>query len=158
MTTRPPSVRLVDHDSPEYRATVALRVTILRSPQGLSFSEAELRGEAGQVHIAIFEDEGTQCAACVVLCQPATAGSDSLLKWAKMRQMAVAEHRRAMGLGRALAVFCEDHARKLGADMIFCHARHYAVPFYDKLGYRAVGDPFTEVSMTHLRMEKPISP
>ena len=34
------------------------------------------------------------------------------------------------------------------------HARQVAVPFYERLGYSIVGEPFEEVSIPHFKMEK----
>ena len=34
------------------------------------------------------------------------------------------------------------------------HARETAVGFYEKLGYKVVGDKFTEVTIPHYVMEK----
>jgi predicted GNAT family N-acyltransferase len=33
-------------------------------------------------------------------------------------------------------------------------AQEYAVPFYEKLGFRVVGEPFLEAKIVHYAMEK----
>ena len=38
------------------------------------------------------------------------------------------------------------------------HARDTAVPFYEKLGYLCCGEPFEEVGIAHIKMQKQLSP
>ena len=37
------------------------------------------------------------------------------------------------------------------------HARDTAIPFYKKLGYECVGEPFVEVTILHQAMQKRLS-
>ena len=53
--------------------------------------------------------------------------------------------------------FAEEQARVLGADVIFCHARTEVAPFYERLGYATIGDPFEEVTIQHVHMEKKLN-
>jgi predicted GNAT family N-acyltransferase len=40
---------------------------------------------------------------------------------------------------------------------ITLHARENAIPFYEKLNYYKVGNPFVEVGLNHSEMEKKIN-
>ncbi|MFV1996031.1 MAG: GNAT family N-acetyltransferase [Verrucomicrobiales bacterium] len=145
--------QVIDHDSASYRETVALRDRVLRAPIGLSVTEGDLKGEAAEVHIAGRDKEGGLVSCAIVRLEE--SGDPGEAPWIRLRQMAVIGHRRREGIGRALLEFAEDHARShLGATRIYCHVRRRALPFYEKLGYLPVGEPFEEVGLPHMRMEK----
>lgn len=140
--------REVQHGSPEYWATVELRDVVLRKPLGLQFSREELAAEGESHHLAGYRDQ--RLIACLVL-RPLAQGE------IRMRQVAVAAQWQARGIGRALVEFSETVARRLGFERMTLHARDTAVPFYEKLGYVRVGEPFEEVTVVHWAMEKRLS-
>ena len=72
----------------------------------------------------------------------------------RLRQMAVLNDLQGKGIGRALMNFAENLARDRGYKIIRMHARHNAVGFYEKVGYRVKGDQFIEITIPHFLMEK----
>jgi predicted GNAT family N-acyltransferase len=68
------------------------------------------------------------------------------------RVAVVATHRRT-GVGKAIMQRLHDIARSAGQPRLWCHAQLTAVPFYEGLGYRAVGPAFVEAGIDHVRME-----
>lgn len=145
---------LVQHGSPAYWQTVALRDEILRRPLGLQFTPEQLAVEAMQHHLACYSDEITadlpQLLACLILQKADIAG------FIKMRQVAVTEIYQRQGVGAALCQFAEQWAVEQGFAHIYCHARDTAAPFYKKLGYCIEGEPFSEVGIIHYKMSKTI--
>lgn len=139
------SFRLVTHGSPAYESTVALRDDILRRPLGLTFDPEQLGAEGSDYHLACYRDE--ELVGCLVL-TPREAGE------MKMRQVAVAEALQGSGVGRQMVVESERIARALGYTLMTLHARGNVVPFYEKLGYETVGEPFEEVTIVHRSMRK----
>lgn len=135
----------VKHNTPEYERIVALRRRVLREPLGLDFTPEQLAAEAGDIHLAGFEAE--MPVACLIL-TPASAE-----EW-KMRQVAVAPEQQGTGLGTRLVAYSEEVARAAGCRRITLHARETVVPFYERLGYEAVGDIFEEVTIPHRKMFK----
>lgn len=74
---------------------------------------------------------------------------------ARIRYMATKESCRGRGVGRAIADRLEWIAAKRGASKITMNARTPAVPFYERLGYRIVGEgPTLFGEIAHKRMEK----
>ncbi|RYG29002.1 GNAT family N-acetyltransferase, partial [bacterium] len=67
----------------------------------------------------------------------------------KIRQVAVDPMEQGKGLGAALMRAIEPLC-----DEIYLHARDTAVPFYLRLGYQIVGEPFEEVGIPHRAMRK----
>eukprot|EP00499_Haloplacidia_sp_CaronLabIsolate_P002401 CAMPEP_0196773726 /NCGR_PEP_ID=MMETSP1104-20130614/2946_1 /TAXON_ID=33652 /ORGANISM="Cafeteria sp., Strain Caron Lab Isolate" /LENGTH=365 /DNA_ID=CAMNT_0042143877 /DNA_START=21 /DNA_END=1114 /DNA_ORIENTATION=- len=72
----------------------------------------------------------------------------------KLHQMVVHPGIRGAGVGRGLVSRVEEFALARGMDCVELNARHYAVPFYEKLGYVKEGEAFQEVGMDHYRMCK----
>lgn len=138
-------VKPIEVGSPEYRLELDLRMKILRRPLGLTFSPDDLEKERTDVHLGAFD--GATLLGCLIL-TPLSAST------IKMRQVAVDDHLQGKGVGRALVEACELKARALGHQVIELNARDTAVPFYLRLGYERVGDPFTEVTIPHHKMRK----
>lgn len=138
-------IREIQHDSPEYWATVELRDAVLRKPLGLAFSLEELEAERDSHHLAFFQ--GNDLAGCLVL-RPAGNGD------IQMRQVAVDPGQRGRGIGTALVNRSEKLALELGYQRMILHAREPAVPFYERLGYCKMGDRFEEVTIPHWSMQK----
>jgi predicted GNAT family N-acyltransferase len=133
------------HGSPEYRQMIQLRYEILRKPLGLDFKEEDLAKEKDDILIGVFDDDEMQ--ACCVLTR-----TDA--KTVRLRQMAVHKKLQGKGIGATLLNFAENLARDHGFTKLTMHARKVAMGFYEKQGYKAVGDEFTEVTIPHYVMAK----
>jgi predicted GNAT family N-acyltransferase len=139
------ALKIIDHGTKEYQQMVKLRDDMLRKPLGLSFSSGELEEEKDNLLIGAFEDGNIL--GCAMLVQEK---SDVV----KLRQMAVLNYVQGKGIGRALMQFAENLARDHGYKILTMHARKNAVGFYEKMGYRVIGDEFQEVSIPHYEMQK----
>lgn len=136
----------IPYDSDAYHAACALRDAVLRIPIQLRLSENDVAGEESQLHcVARAEDDGV---IGTVILKPL---SDTQIK---LRQMAVAADAQGQGIGASLVHFAEALARHHFFTLIECHARCYAQGFYEKLGYRAVGEVFEEVGLPTIKMAK----
>ena len=138
-------LKIIDHNSKEYKQMVELRRQILRKPLGLDFSPEDLEKEKDDLLIAAYEDD--QMLGCCILTQmnPTTV---------RLRQMAVKAGLQGKGIGRVLMQFAENIARDRGYKKLCMHARKSAAGFYERLGYTISGDEFTEVTIPHYNMEK----
>lgn len=139
----------IQHSSPEYARAVQLRREVLRWPLGLEYTDEQLASEANERH---FVGECGMSGQLEYLCSACLAHEEEGV--ARIRQVAVREDCQGKGLGSELMAFVEAEARKEGyAEVILC-SRHYAIPFYEKIGYRCVSDWFEEVGMPHRSMKK----
>ena len=137
-------------DPADYWAIVDLRDAVLRRPLGLAFSAEELAAEKDSLHVACYR--GRRLVGGLVL-RPLGDGGEGG-KAVRMRQVAVEPAMQGQGIGTALVEYSEALARKLGYQRMVLHARDTAVPFYEKLGYFRLGEPFEEVKIPHWAMEK----
>ena len=139
------ALKILDHGSEEYRQMVKLREDILRKPLGLSLSPDELENEKDNMLIGAFEDE--DMLGCCMLVEETR---DTV----RLRQMAVLNDLQGKGIGRALMNFAENLARDRGYKKLSMHARKNVVGFYEKMGYKVLGDEFVEVTIPHYVMVK----
>lgn len=137
--------RRITTQDPEYNREKELRERVLRKPLGLSLSDHDLRGEDEQVHIVAMDDAG-QVIACVLVAFPEDT--------AKIRQIAVDEAWRGQGIGIELMQRAEAAVKERGVDRAILHARATAWGFFERIGYTATSDVFTEVTLQHVKMKK----
>lgn len=139
--------RAITAHDPEYAQERELRDRVLRRPLGLFLSEDDLRGEEEQVHI--IAEEAGQVVGCVLV--SFASGT------AKARQLAVDASRRGQGIGSELMRRAEEIARKERCDRLLLHGRVASAAFFTRLGYSVVSDPFVEVTIPHVRLEKDLT-
>jgi ribosomal protein S18 acetylase RimI-like enzyme len=132
----------------EHRLECALREEVLRKPLGLSLKDEDLRKEEGQLHFGLFEPPGHLVACAIAVRLSPTE--------AKIRQMAVSPSHQREGLGRRILSEVEKNLGARGFRNVVLDARSSAVGFYEKLGYRVVGEEFMEVTVPHFKMTKTI--
>ncbi|MFM9163921.1 MAG: GNAT family N-acetyltransferase [Solirubrobacterales bacterium] len=72
----------------------------------------------------------------------------------KLGRMVVASGRRREGVAAALLAESDRQAAALGASRITLSAQTYVVSLYEQAGYEVAGEPFDEVGIEHVRMEK----
>ncbi|MDD2701767.1 MAG: GNAT family N-acetyltransferase [Sideroxydans sp.] len=132
--------------SEAYKQTCALRNEVLRKPLGLDLFSEDLSQEKDQLHFGMFDREAKLIACVIAVPQAADA--------AKIRQMAVRAGFTGQGVGRMLMRSLEETLATRGVVKLSLHARVTAAGFYEKLGYVRTGEPFVEVGIPHIRMEK----
>lgn len=140
------SILKISPQHPLYKDSLQLRNDILRKPLGLDVANEDLSEENLHVHFVALQNE--MVVGCVVLIPNVKP------KVGKLRQMATAENVRGKGFGIALVKALETYAKKQGMECILLNARHYAVGFYEKLGYAICSAAFEEVGIEHYQMTK----
>lgn len=138
-------IKVIEHGTAQYQEMVALRMEILRTPLGLTFSPDELEKEKKDLLIGAYEED--KLLACCIL-TPLSKSSY------KLRQMAVHQKMQKLGIGAAMLHFAENLARDAGFTNIIINARTTAIGFYEKMGYSIHGHAFTEVGLPHVEMRK----
>ena len=123
--------------------TYPLRQAWLRAHQTLSEVAFDGDQARGALHLAASRTGRVVAVASLLPEPPApTQGAPALPGDWRLRGMATAPEARRQGLASALIARCAEHAIALGGTALWCHARALAVPFYDALGFVALGSPF----------------
>ena len=138
-------VREIQWKSKAYKQELELRNEVLRKPLGLNLFDQDLSLEEGYYRIGAFWGEELAGVLLVVPLQDVLA---------QMKQMAVKHDMQGRQVGRRIILFAEALLREKGYEKVTMNARKYAVPFYEKQGYRKVGEEFLEVGIPHFVMEK----
>ena len=135
----------IEWRSSRYQSEIDLRDRLLRAPLGLTFTPDDLASEANQIHFGLLS--GNDLIACAVVV-PLENGV------AKLRQMAVDLPFQRRGFGSSLIREIETELCRRQFREIELNARQEAVGFYQRLGYRTVGDSFIEVQLPHWKMTR----
>lgn len=98
------------------------------------------------IHLLAYEDD-----------QAIATGRIDLDREGKIGRVAVLAAKRRQGIGTALMEGLHEVAKRNGFNKVWCHAQVAVAAFYEKLGYRTVGDKFYEAGIEHVRMERQIS-
>ena len=128
-----------------YASELDLRFRILREPIGHTRDDVRFTFEDRSLHLVAVDK--ARVMGCVLF-HPDDHGGGRLY------QMAVHGSLQGQGLGTQLVNRLEIELRSRQTERIHLHARDVAVAFYERLGYRCVGEPFDEVGIVHYMMEK----
>lgn len=128
-----------------YEAARELRNEVLLRPIGLPDHAWEMKDKES-LHFAAFL--GQRVVGVVLLWL-----DPSNLNQAQLLQMAVEPALQGQGVGRLLVEALRAEAQKRSIHKVWCHSRADVTAFYEKLGFRSVGETFQEVGVKHQLME-----
>lgn len=117
----------------EWDAYYDLRYRILRQPLGKERGTEKNDGDSHGLHFALYSGKDLIAVARLdqvneLICQA--------------RFVAVETNLQGKGFGRVIMEAIEQEAMHLGYKKIILHARDYALPFYNKLGYIEIGPSY----------------
>jgi predicted GNAT family N-acyltransferase len=81
------------------------------------------------------------------------AGSSGL----KLERLAVLKAYRQQGIGAEMVHTAIAYSLSQGYTTLALHAQMPTVKFYEQLGFVALGEPFEEAGITHLKMEQNVA-
>ena len=131
---------------PEWDLYYDLRYRILREPLGKERGSERNEGDETGIHFALYENNKLIAVARLdrvdeTICQA--------------RFVAVESNLQGKGYGRKIMTALENEALGLGYQKLILHARDYALPFYEKLGYTLVGPSYKLFDvLQHFKMFK----
>ncbi len=115
-------------------AILALRHRMLRQELPLESAHFEGDDEPTTIHLAAFDNDGQTLIGCVTLLRRPFQKAQT-----QLRGMAVAPEAQGRGAGRVLLEAAHD---AVGDAAMWCNARTPAAGFYERHGWRRVGDEF----------------
>ncbi|MBQ9271452.1 MAG: GNAT family N-acetyltransferase [Alphaproteobacteria bacterium] len=137
----------IDFGSMRYNELVELRYKILLEPLGLKFLDSFRPEEAKYLHIGCVEMLDNKLVGGLIL---APIDDETI----RLMQVAIDTIYQGEGVGRELVTYAEKRARVAGYKKIVMHAMLFVVGFYEKLGFIAEGEPFSEQGITFIKMVK----
>lgn len=139
-------IELITTNDDKYPLLLDLRNRILRLPLGLDINDDDLSDEPDCLHLAYLTVNGL-----VVGCLKIKPLGNCIYQ---VLQMAVHEKYQARGIGTALLKHAESVIKEQEGTTIVVEARYYAIPFYQKYGFRKDGKMFEKINIPHQRMTK----
>ena len=121
-----------------------IRITVFVKEQGFVDEEDEM--DAVATHLVAYED-GKPIATCRFFKE--NDGEDYLLG-----RLCVLKEKRGAGVGARLLLEAEKGAKALGAASLKLHSQYHARAFYEKCGYKQVGEIELEQGKEHVWMKK----
>jgi N-acetylglutamate synthase-like GNAT family acetyltransferase len=146
--SRPFELRWLSPTDPLMRQVDDLRFEVLFEPFGVPRNDMWNDAHPDVHRLAAIEDGDTVVGYSCLLVE----GREG-----QVRQVSVAFDRQRSGIGRALMLETERHARALGLRRLYLNARLKAEPFYHRLGWTTLpGAPFHSgrTGLLHVAMEK----
>ncbi len=132
--------------TPYFDEAFAIRRESLLEPLGLIAEPEEMEEEADAIHIACFTNNSELIAALSI--------TDVEEQFAEFRHVTVKNAFQSQHIGEFLITQCESFVKNLGYNKVMVNAHEKVVDFYEKMGFRKVGDAFTASNILHFRMEK----
>lgn len=122
-----------------------LREKVFIAEQGFDYEQDEI--DKTCYHAGIYDEERPVAVGRAIL-------TDESKGIYKLGRIAVDKEYRGSGLGRQVVELMEREIKKLGAKEIFIDSQLHARPFYERIGYTAVGDIFLEEGVKHIKVIK----
>lgn len=105
-----------------------------------------------------FDEEDARCVHAVIFSDGTPAATGRLFPpengVCAIGRLAVRKSFRGKSLGAETVMLLEEKARELGAEKIALSAQCRAREFYEKLGYTASGEVYSDEFCPHIHMEK----
>lgn len=77
---------------------------------------------------------------------------------AKLERICILKTARQSGIGKKIVAYLESIAKETEVSHFYLHGQQYAIPFYQKLGYKTDSDVFKEDGIPHVLMRKEEDP
>ncbi len=120
-------------------------------PEELEYDELDLSAD----HFLALLDGVPAGAGRLVITGPAPDGAGQETRpTGVLGRLAVGQAARGRGLGKLLVHAIEQRAAERGLAAVELHAQSHARGFYQRLGYAAYGDLFSEAGIEHISMRK----
>lgn len=141
-------IKYIEYGTKEYDENVHLRIEVLRRPHNCGMDEEERQFEKEGAPILGLYEKGEMIGSGVM----AFIDKEQI----EVRYMAVREGYRGKGAGNFLMDEMEDYGRKHNYKKVFLDARTSVLPFYEKRGYKKIGEAYEPdfVPVMHVHMEK----
>jgi len=117
--------------------TYPIRRSILRKGMTLTH-KFDGDHEPDTLHLGVYENGKLLCVGSFMKASKEGLNGSQY----QLRGMATAGGYQGKGYGKLLLKKAEKMLKKQGIDVIWCNARLKAIDFYEKLGYKSVGDLF----------------
>lgn len=127
----------------ELHDIIALRAAVLRKGMVSASAVYEEDSDPAARHFGIrVEGDVVACSTWIPRPFPSSVEERAM----QLKGMAVAEHLQGTGVGSDVLVRGIEHASQAGCTIVWARARNSAIGFYERHGFRVVGDEFVDAT------------
>lgn len=137
------SIKYLRYDDNDFAYVRALRKAVFIDEQGAISNEEFDEYDRNALFILILNANR----------HIATARIADTSKGVKIGRIAVDKNERGSGYGSLIVNTAVEKAIELGADEVYVDAQNYAIPFYEKLGFRVIGSEIIDRGLVHTPMK-----
>lgn len=101
-----------------------------------------------------FDGQDPDAVHVLVACQGTYVGTGRMLSDGHIGRLAVLKAYRGRGLGAKVLLALVQQAKKMGLKRVYLGAQKHAIGFYERSGFAVYGEPYTEVNIEHVHMER----
>lgn len=128
----------------DYTPSRQIRETVFVEEQGYTLEEEFDEYDAVCPHLVLFENEIPVATGRLILLPDGTA---------KLGRIAVLKSHRRKHLGARIVEALLEKAKLLGAKRAYVSAQCYAIPFYNKFGFKEYGEEYPDGRIPHMDMD-----
>lgn len=128
----------------DYTPSRQIRETVFVKEQGYTLEEEFDEYDAVCPHLVLFEGEAPVATGRLILLPDGTA---------KLGRIAVLKSHRGKHLGARIVEALLEKAKLLGAKRAYVSAQCYAIPFYNKFGFKEYGEEYPDGRIPHMDMD-----
>ncbi len=135
-------IEFFDSHAAEFEIVKTIRTCVFTNEQG-----ADANGE--------FDAYDKTSLFALLYADDAPVGTARIAKTAagiKIGRIAILKKCRGKGYGADIVKAVTQRAFDMGADKVLVDAQNYAVPFYEKLGFKAIGEEILDRGLPHIPM------
>lgn len=131
-----------DSSAAEFEIVKAIRTCVFTNEQGADADNEFDEYDKTSLFALLYEDD-----------KPVgTARIAETAAGIKIGRIAILKECRGKGYGADIVKAVTDRAFDMGADKVLVDAQNYAVPFYEKLGFKVIGAEITDRGLPHIPM------
>lgn len=124
---------------------VRIRLNVFVKEQNVDALLEQDEMDDGAIHYIVYDDKGKEIGTCRLLEEENVV---------HLGRLAILKEARGLHRGQELLLEVEKNPLVKAKGKICLHAQFHAKGFYEKCGYRPVGDIFYEAGIAHVMMEK----
>lgn len=136
------NIKFITSKNDEFEAVKSIRTAVFTNEQGANADE-EFDEYDANADFALLYDNGQAVG---------TARIVQTEKGCKIGRIAILKEYRGKGYGGLLVRVITRRAFEKGISVVFVDAQNYAVPFYEKIGFRVIGDELIDRGLPHIPM------
>lgn len=136
------NIKFINHNDSDFSKVKMIRTAVFTREQGADADGEFDCYDDGAVFALLYDGNEAVATARVVVTD----------KGYKIGRIAVLKQYRGKGLGSAVVRAVTQSAFDKGAQRVFVDAQNYAVPFYEKMGFKVSGSEITDRGLPHIPM------